>query len=54
MVPVGRMVADDPTLKILYDQPAETELTRSTSSEPWRWIVDDKVVDEDGRIIVRM
>ena len=51
MVPWDRLVSTDDTLKILYDQPVGTELTRRHANEPWRWIVDDKVVDADGRLI---
>ena len=51
MVPLDRMVATDKSLQILYNQPVGTELTRKDGNEAWRWIIDNKVVDEDGRII---
>lgn len=51
MVPFDRMVATDESLTVLCDQPVGTELTRKDSEEPWRWIIDNKVVDEDGRVI---
>jgi len=51
MVPLNRMIATDESLKILEDQPVGTELTRKTSAEPWRWVIEDKVVDEDGHVI---
>jgi hypothetical protein len=54
MVPLDRMVETDASLKILYEQPVGTELTRKHSNEPWRWIVDDKVVDQDGRLIAEL
>jgi len=54
MVPLDRMVETDATLEILYEQPVGTELTRKHVNEPWRWIVDDKVVDQDGKIIAEL
>jgi len=54
IVPFDRMVATDESLELLYDQPEGTELTRRSSTEPWRWIVDGKVVDEDGRVIATL
>jgi len=54
LVPLNRMIAMDAALEILHDQPAGTELSRSNSGEPWRWIIDDKIVDEDGKLIVEM
>ena len=52
LVPLERMIATDESLKILHDQPDGTELTRLDPNAPWRWIVDDSVVDEDGKLIV--
>jgi len=48
------MIAADESLKILCDQPVGTELTRKTVDEPWRWIVENKVIDEDGKFIVKL
>ena len=54
MVPLNRMVETDASLKILYEQPVGTELTRKDLTEAWRWIVGDKVVDEDGKVIATL
>ncbi|WP_038164832.1 DUF2185 domain-containing protein [Verrucomicrobium sp. BvORR106] len=51
LVPLDRLIATDKSLEILYDQPVGTELTRKDTEEPWRWIIDNQVVDEDGRVI---
>jgi hypothetical protein len=52
--PLNRLLETDPTLRILYEQPPGTELTRRSINDPWRWIVDDKVVDEDGNVIAQL
>ncbi|HVU18471.1 MAG TPA: DUF2185 domain-containing protein [Candidatus Didemnitutus sp.] len=54
MVPLHMMVETDPTLKILYEQPVGTELTRKHANEPWRWIVGNKVVDQDGHVFAEL
>lgn len=54
LVPLDRMIATDVSLKILYEQPIGTELTRKQANEPWRWIVDNKVVDQDGKLIAEL
>jgi len=51
LVPLERMIAADPTLALLQDFPVGTEITRKLITEPWRFIVDDKVVDEDGKAV---
>jgi hypothetical protein len=45
------MITADSTLAPLRDFPVRTEVTRSQVSEPWRFVVDDKVVDEDGKML---
>jgi len=54
LVPLNLMIKTDLTLQILCDQPVGTELTRKHANEPWRWIVDDKVIDQDGRVIAEL
>ena len=49
LVPLESMIGDDETLAPLRDFPVGTEITRLEVAEPWRFIVDDKVVDENGR-----
>ena len=51
LVPLERMIESDPTLSSLRDLPVGTEITRLEPCEPWRFIVEDKVVDADGRIV---
>jgi len=51
LVPLDRMITADTTLTSLRDLPVGAEVTRSQVSEPWRFIVDDKVVDKDGKIL---
>jgi hypothetical protein len=51
LVPLDRMITADSTLAPLRDFPVRTEVTRSQVSEPWRFVVDDKVVDEDGKML---
>ena len=51
LVPLERMIDTDSTLALLKDLPVGTEITLRVVFEPWRFIVDDKVVDEDGRVI---
>jgi hypothetical protein len=51
LVPLERMIESDATLAPLRDFPPGTELTRREVSEPWRFIVDDQVVDEDGKVV---
>ena len=49
LVPLERMIAADPTLAPLRDMPLGSEITRKLVTEPWRFIVGDKVVDDDGK-----
>ena len=49
LVPLEMMIETDTTLAPLRDFPEGTELTRLQPVEPWRFIVDDCVVDADGR-----
>ena len=51
LVPLEMMIQTDPTLAALRDFPVGTEITRREMTEPWRFIVDDKVVDADGRVV---
>jgi len=51
LVPLELMIGTDASLAILREEPVGTELTRRHANEPWRWIVDEKVVDRDGRIV---
>jgi hypothetical protein len=51
LVPLGRMIDTDSTLAPLINLPVGTEITRRSISEPWRFIVDNKVVDEDGNVV---
>ena len=54
LVPLERMIQTDPSLKVLYDQPVGTELTRKQANEPWRWIVGNRVIDEDGNVLAEL
>ena len=51
LVPLELMIGTDESLAILREEPVGTELTRRHANEPWRWIVDEKVIDRDGRIV---
>jgi hypothetical protein len=51
LVPLERLIDADPTLAPLRDWPLGTEITRRNVSEPWRFIVNDQVVDDDGRVV---
>jgi len=51
LVPFDRMIDVDPTLAPLRDFPAGSEITRKLVSEPWRFIVGDKVIDDDGKTV---
>jgi len=51
IVPLGRMIDTDQTLAPMRDWPIGTEVTRRNQGEPWRFIVDDKVVDDDGKVV---
>jgi hypothetical protein len=51
LVPLDRMIQDDPTLAPMREWPVGTEVTRLRRDEPWRFIVDGKVVDDDGKIV---
>jgi len=51
LVPLERMLETDDTLAPLRELPLGTEITRLNTSEPWRFIVNDQVVDEDGKIV---
>jgi hypothetical protein len=48
------MVGTDKHLKVLLSQPVGTELTRKDANEPFQWIVDNRVVDQDGRLIAEL
>ena len=51
LVPLEMMIQTDQTLEALRDFPMGTEITRARIGEPWRFIVDGKVVDADGKIV---
>jgi hypothetical protein len=51
LVPLEMMIKTDATLAPLRKFPEGTELTRRQTTEQWRFIVDDRVVDEDGRVV---
>ena len=51
LVPLERMIEVDASLAPLRDYPEGTELIRRQTSELWRFIVDDRVVDADGRVV---
>jgi hypothetical protein len=51
LVPFERMIADDNTLAPLREFPVGTEVVRREKAEPWRFIVNDRVVDADGRVV---
>ena len=51
LVPLERMIDTDSTLAQLRELPVGAEITRREVSEPWRFIVDDRVVDEDGKVV---
>ena len=51
LVPLEMMIESDQTLVPMRDWPVGTEVTRLRIDEPWRFIVDDKVVDDDGRTV---
>ena len=51
LVPFEKMIEADPTLAPLRNFPVDSEITRKDVSEPWRFIVGDKVVDEDGKVV---
>lgn len=51
LVPLERMIETDATLAPLREFSEGTELTRRQPSEPWRFIVDDRVVDADGNVV---
>ncbi len=54
LVPLALMIETDQSLQILNDQPVGTELTRRHANEPWRWIRENKVIDQDGRVIAEL
>jgi hypothetical protein len=54
LVPFERMIDTDETLAPLRDFPEGTEITRSEVAEPWRFIVNDQVVDADGKVVGRV
>lgn len=54
LVPLEMMIETDPILAELRDFPTGTEITRLESTEPWRFIVDDQVLDADGRVVGRL
>ena len=51
LVPLERMIDTDATLAPLRDWPLGTEITRLEVLKPWRFIVNEQVVDEDGKIV---
>lgn len=51
LVPLEMMISTDDTLTILKESPAGTEITRREVAEPWRFIVNDRVVDADGKVV---
>ena len=51
LVPLERMIETDDTLAILRDLSVGSEITRRQVSEPWRFIVEDRVVDDDGKVV---
>ena len=51
LVPLDRMINADSTLAPLREMPVGTEITRMQATEPWRFIVADTVIDEDGKIV---
>jgi hypothetical protein len=51
LVPFERMIEVDPTLAPLRDFPVDSEIVRKEVAEPWRFIVGDKVVDADGKVV---
>jgi hypothetical protein len=51
LVPLEMMIQTDQTLAALRDFPVGTEITRRQIGEPWRFIVDGKVVDADGKVV---
>ncbi|HLX68810.1 MAG TPA: DUF2185 domain-containing protein [Verrucomicrobiae bacterium] len=53
IVPLERMIQTDATLAALRDFPEGTEITRKDITEPWRFIVNDQVVDADGKVVGR-
>ena len=51
LVPLERLIETDATLALLRDLPLGTEITRLDVSKPWRYIVNDVVVDEDAKVV---
>ena len=51
LVPLEMMIETDQTLAPMREWPVGTEVTRLLRDEPWRFIVDDKVVDDDGKAV---
>jgi hypothetical protein len=51
LVPLERMIQDDPSLAAIRDYPVGTEITWLRVAEPWRFIVEGKVVDADGNAV---
>lgn len=49
LVPLEMMIKDDATLAPLRSFSVGTEITRTAREEPWRYIVENEVVDEDGK-----
>ena len=53
LVPLEMMIDSDATLAPLRDCPVGAEVTRLQVSKPWRFIVQGRVVDEDGNMVER-
>jgi len=51
LVPLDRMIDADSTLAPLREMPIGSEITRMLVAEPWRFIVADMVIDDDGKIV---
>ncbi len=51
LVLLERMIDSEPTLAPLLDFPVGTEVVRSKITEAWRFIVDGKVIDDDGKVV---
>jgi len=51
LVPLEMRIEADRTLAPMRDWPVGSEVTRRGVAEPWRYIVNDRVVDDDGKIV---
>jgi hypothetical protein len=50
-VPLELLIESDRTLSPMSDWPVGTEVTRLHVTEPWRFIVGGKVVDDEGKVL---